>query len=228
MSHNARMKAKAPRAARMRGRIATSTLLILAAAVALGAGLWAGQRWFGAAGSAQPELQRTLTYPTPRQLPPFSLQQSDGTELTLEELSGRWTLVFFGFTHCPDVCPTTLAQLAQAGRQWQDLPPPSQPQVLFVSVDPERDTPGMTGRYAAHFGPDILAATAGHAVLEPFARTLGMVYMQTPLEGGGYTVDHSSSVAVLDPQGQLVAVLRPPFDAAVIAADMRALVEARG
>ena len=211
----------------MRGRIATSTLVILATAVALGAGLWAGQRMFGGA-SALPELKGALAYPTPRELPPVSLQQSDGTELTLEELSGRWTLVFFGFTHCPDICPTTLAQLAQAKRQLTDLPEDEQPQVLFVSVDPERDSPERAGTYATHFDPGFLAATADHAVLEPFARGMGMVYMQSPLEGGGYTVDHSSSIAVLDPEARLVALMRPPFDAAVIASDLRALAGSRG
>lgn len=228
MIHNGAMDTIAPRAARMRGRIALSTLLILATAVALGAGLWVGQRWFSGSASLTPELQGALAYPEPRPLPPFTLQQSDGTPLDQDELAGRWTLVFFGFTHCPDICPMTLAQLAQAEKQWQALPDDQQPQVLFVSVDPERDTPELAGRYATHFSPAFLAATASHEVLEPFARTMGMVYMQSPLEGGGYTVDHSSSIAVLDPEGRLVALMRPPFDAAVIAADMRALAEARG
>lgn len=231
----------------MRGRMAPQTLIILVAALALGAGLWAGQRWFAPSAPATPELRGALAYPTPRELPPFTLQQSDGTPLTREELAGRWTLVFFGFTHCPDICPTTLALLVRAQERWADLPADEQPRVLFVSVDPERDSPQRTGEYAAYFGPGILAATAEHAMLEPFARSLGMVYMKTELpaapapagvveDGEGspangtpdaYTVDHSSSVAVLDPDVRLVAVLRPPLDADIVAADVRALVEAR-
>ena len=222
------MSPRPPRTQHLHGRIAPATLMILAAAVALGAGLWAGQRWYAGGATVPLDLQHTLTYPTPRTLPPFTLQQSDGSTLTQEELQGRWTLVFFGFTHCPDVCPTTLAQLAQAGQQWQSLPPERQPQVLFVSVDPERDTPEHAGRYAAHFDRGFLAATGSDQVLQPFARSLGMVYAQSPLEGGGYTVDHSASIAVLDPQARLVAVVRPPFDAAGVAADLAALTGARG
>jgi protein SCO1/2 len=241
-----RMNIRSPRRARMRGRMAPQTLIILSAALALGAGLLAGQRYFAPSAPELPVLQGALAYPTPRELPPFTLQQSDGTALSREELAGRWTLVFFGFTHCPDICPTTLALLVRAQEHWADLPAEQQPRVLFVSVDPERDSPQRTGEYAAYFGPDIVAATAEHAVLEPFARSLGMVYMKTALPaasapagsgdgdagpGNGapepYTVDHSSSVAVLDPDVRLVAVLRPPLDADVVAADLRALVEAR-
>lgn len=239
------MRTRSPRRVRMRGRMAPQTLLILSAALALGAGLLAGQRYFAPSAPELPQLQGALAYPTPRELPPFTLQESDGTALTREELAGRWTLVFFGFTHCPDICPTTLALLVRAQERWAHLPAEQQPRVLFVSVDPERDSPQRTGEYAAYFGPDIVAATAEHAVLEPFARTLGMVYMKTALpaaaatdagdEGGdpmngapeAYTVDHSSSVAVLDPDVRLVAVLRPPLDAEIVAADLRTLVEAR-
>ena len=84
-------------------------------------------------------------FPQPRELPAFSLQQSDRTRLVPGELKGHWTVVFLGFTHCPDVCPTTLAELAQAQKQWEALPEATRPRVLFVSVDPERDSPGKAG-----------------------------------------------------------------------------------
>jgi protein SCO1 len=199
--------------------------LVLAVALAAGIGLFAGQRWSSApAADAPPTLQNGLAYPQPRALPDFSLDTPDG-QLDGSALRGRWTLVFIGFTHCPDICPTTLAQLAEAGRR-ADLPPAQRPQLLFVSVDPERDTPEVTANYARHFSPEALGATADHDRLEPFTRSLGMVYMHSPLDGGGYSVDHSSSVAVVDPAGRLVAQLRPPFDPARIAADLRSLVGA--
>jgi protein SCO1 len=199
--------------------------LVLAVALAAGIGLFAGQRWAsGPAVDATPTLQNGLAYPQPRALPDFTLDTPDGT-LDGSALRGRWTLVFIGFTHCPDICPTTLAQLAEAGRR-SELPEGKRPQLLFVSVDPERDSPEQTANYVRHFSSDAVGATADHDRLEPFTRSLGMVYMHSPLDGGGYSVDHSSSVAVVDPQGRLVAQLRPPFDPARIAADLRSLAGA--
>ncbi len=200
-------------------------VVVLAVALAAGLGLFAARHWFERGADAPPALQGGLTYPAPRTLPPFALDLPDGGRLDADALRGRWTLVFIGFTHCPDICPTTLAQLAAAERQWSDLAPAQRPRILFVSVDPERDSAEHTADYARHFSPDALGATADHARLEPFARSLGMVYMQSPLDGGGYTVDHSATVAVLDPDAQLVAQLRPPLDPATIAADMRRLIE---
>lgn len=199
--------------------------LVLAVALAAGLGLLAAQHWFNPSAGEPPALQGGLTYPAPRPVAPFELDLPSGEPLDQAALRGHFTLVFIGFTHCPDVCPTTLAQLGAALRQLPDMPDQQQPRILFVSVDPERDTAEVASRYARHFHPDALAATADHARLEPFARNLGMVYMQSPLGDDGYTVDHSASVAVLDPDVRLVAQLRPPFDPETIAADLRALIE---
>ena len=111
-------------------------LLILAALVAGGLGLWASQRMHGPvapAAAPAPATKVVTVLPNARTLPAFELQQSDGTPLTADELKGHWTLVFLGFTHCPDICPTTLAQLAVAQKQWAAMPEASRPRVLFVS-----------------------------------------------------------------------------------------------
>src|SRR4249919_3549011 len=121
--------------------------LFLAVAALLAAGT--ALRWHRAAPADAPALQAVTLFPQPRVLPDFNLRQSDGTALVPGELKGHWTLVFLGFTHCPDVCPTTLAQLAQAQNQWQGLPDSTRPRVLFVSVDPDRDTPDRIGEYAS-------------------------------------------------------------------------------
>lgn len=203
---------------------------ILVAALAAALGLWAGQRWFDARTPAAPALQAVKLFDQPRELPAFSLQQSDGTPLVPGELKGHWTLVFLGFTHCPDVCPTTLAQLAQAQKQWTMLPDPTRPRVLFVSVDPERDTPDAIGEYAHAFDRDTLAATADIPALEAFARALSMVFMKVPAPEGvaadQYSIDHSASLAVLDPQARMAGVIMPPLDPKAIAADMAALTRA--
>jgi protein SCO1 len=197
-------------------------IAVLVVAFAAGLGLYLGQRWFAPA--ALPQMQNSLLYPNPRVIPAFQLTADDGREFTEADLRGRWNLVFIGFTHCPDICPTTLSDLASAKRVLSDLPELERPQIVFVSVDPERDSPKLAGDYARYFDPDARAATAEHAALEPFTRSLGMVYMHTPQEEGGYGVDHSASVAIIDPEGRQVGLVRPPLDPAKIAHDLRALL----
>lgn len=200
-------------------------LAVLITALAAGIGLYAGQRFF--APTELPAMENSLLYPQARELPPFSLTADDGREFTQTDLRGRWSLVFIGFTQCPDICPTTLADLSKARKQMEDLPEAQRPQIVFVSVDPERDSPVQAGEYARYFDPAARAASADHERLQPFTRSLGMVYMQSPLEGGGYTVDHSASVAIIDPEGRQIGLVRPPLDPARIARDLRALMAHR-
>src|SRR5690349_5738609 len=204
-----------------------TTTFILVLALAAGLGLWAAQRWLGHGDATPPQLQAVKLFDTPRELPAFSLRQADGTPLVPGELRGHWTLVFLGFTHCPDVCPTTLAQLAQAQKRWEALPDSTRPRVLFVSVDPERDTPDRIGEYAHGFDPDTLAATADVPALEAFAKSLSLVFAKAPAPEGApadqYSVDHSAAIAVLDPQARMAGVIQPPLDPRAIAADMAAL-----
>jgi len=208
-----------------------TTLVILIAAVAAGLGLWASQKHFGATpAAAWPQTQAVRLFDPPRALPDFSLRQSDGTRLVPGELKGHWTLVFLGFTHCPDVCPLTLSQLSQAQKQWEAIPEAIRPRVLFVSVDPERDSPDRIGEYAHAFHRDTLAATGDIPALEKFAASLSMVFARVPAPDGApadqYSVDHSASMAVLDPQGRMSGLVQPPFQPALIAADLAALTRA--
>jgi protein SCO1/2 len=205
-----------------------TTLLILVVAVAAGLGLWAAQRHFGDGTKAEwPETTAVRLLSEPRELPAFSLRQSDRTQLVPGELKGHWTVVFLGFTHCPDVCPTTLAELAQAQKRWTVLPDAVRPRVLFVSVDPDRDTPDRTGEYAHAFHADTFAATADVPSLEAFARSLSLVFMKVPPLAGApadqYSVDHSAALAVLDPKGRMAGVIPPPLQPKAIAADLIAL-----
>lgn len=203
--------------------------LLVIVALAAGLGLWASQRYFPAPAATKPAATSFNLLATPRPLPAFSLQQSDGTPLTADELKGHWTVVFLGFTHCPDVCPTTLAQLAGAQKQWASMPEASRPRVLFVSADPERDSPKQTGDYARAFHADTLAATAPLPQLEAFARGLSLVFMKSPGASGkpdDYTIDHSAALVVLDPQARMAGVVQPPFDVKGVATDLAALTEA--
>ncbi len=210
-----------------------TTAVVLVAALAAALGLIAAQRVFNPApapATAWPQTEAVRLFDPPRELPAFNLRQSDGTPLVPGELKGHWTLVFLGFTHCPDVCPMTLTQMAQAQRQWEAIPEARRPRVLLVSVDPERDTPDRLGEYAHAFHKDTLAATADIPALEDFARSISMVFAKVPAEEGmpadQYTVDHTAAMAVLDPQGRMSGVVQPPFDPAAIARDMAALTQA--
>ena len=208
-----------------------TTLYILIIALSAGLGLWAAQRHFGApTETAWPATETVKLFPQPRELPAYSLQQSDRTQLVPGELKGHWTVVFLGFTHCPDVCPTTLTDLAQAQKQWAALPDSTRPRVLFVSVDPERDSLDDIGGYAHAFHRDTLAATADIPALEAFAKSLSLVFMKAPPPEGApadlYSVDHSAALAVLDPQGRMAGVIQPPLVPKAIAADLLALTEA--
>ncbi|MFC3715735.1 SCO family protein [Luteimonas soli] len=205
------------------------TLIILVVALAAGLGLLASQKFFGAQAPTGPAMETVTLFPQPRELPAFSLRQSDGTQLVPGELKGHWTLVFLGFTYCPDVCPTTLAELALAQKQWEALPESTRPRVLFVSVDPERDDPDRIGEYAHAFHRDSLAATADVPALEKFARSLALVFAKVPAPEGAppdsYTIDHSATIAVLDPQGRMAGIIQPPLQPKSIAADLTALTQ---
>jgi len=185
-----------------------TTWLILLAALSAGLGLLTAQRLWSPADSQLPSLQTVTLYPQPRAVPEFTLYASDGRALGPQQLAGRWTLVFIGFTSCPDICPMTLAELDKAQRAWQVLPETSRPQVLFVSVDPERDTPERLGQYAHAFHPGTIAATAGLPELDAFTRSLSLVFAKVPLgSGDDYTIDHSAAIAVLDPEVRMAGVI---------------------
>lgn len=203
-------------------------LLVVLAAALLGA--WAALRVLPAPAQAvAPSVRGATMLPHPRVLPAFALQQSDRTALTADELKGHWTVVFLGFTHCPDICPTTLAQLARAQTHWAALPEATRPRVLLVSADPERDSPELLGRYAHGFHPDTLAATAPVPQLEAFARSLSLVFMKAPGSSGDpadYTIDHSAALILLDPQARMAGVVQPPFEVKALAEDLAALTKA--
>jgi len=168
-----------------------------------------------------PQTERATVFPTARTLPTLDLTSQDGQPLPADFLSGHWTLVFFGFTQCPDICPTTLAVLAQAGRQLADLPQAEQPRVLLVSVDPERDTPERLAAYVRFFDPAFLGATGSLESIAATAAAFGIPYAKVTMPEGGYTMDHGSGIFVVGPAGGIVAYLSAPHDAGVIARDYR-------
>lgn len=210
---------------RMSGRVSANGIILIAA-LAAGLGLWFGTRAFAPAGPALPALQSMMPFPHPREVPEFALVRSDHAKLTRADWTGRWTIAFFGYTNCPDVCPTTLSTFAQA---WKKLDPATRDKLRFdfISVDPARDTPEQLARYVGYFDKDFVAATGSDDVLMPLTRALGLVYSRETPVNGNYAVDHSASAVVIDPEGREIGLLRPPFDATKIAADLDTLARSR-
>lgn len=162
----------------------------------------------------------------PRQIAPFALTDANGQPFTPARLADQWTLVFAGFTHCPDVCPTTLTLLKQVTQQLQAQNKPLQ--VVFLSVDPERDRPEALKTYVEYFNPDFIGVTAQEPALMDFARGLGMVYAK--VEGkspGEYSMDHSTAMVLINPKGQIEAYITAPHQAAAIVSDLSQLISAR-
>ena len=153
-----------------------------------------------------------------------SLELTDhtGRPRTLEEFRGKAVVLFFGFTHCPDVCPTTLADIAQAV---QSLGPDAERvQVLMVSVDPERDTAQSLARYVTAFDPRFLGLRGDLAATRRVAGEF-KIYFEKRKHGESYTVDHSAQSYVIDPQGKLRLLVRHERIAQDLAADLRTLLE---
>jgi len=155
----------------------------------------------------------------------LELNDHTGRARTLQDFRGKAVVVFFGFTHCPDVCPTTLAELAQAIKQ---LGPDAQRvQVLFVSVDPERDTPQALAKYVTAFDARFLGLRGDAAATQRVAKEF-KIYYEKRKTGDSYSVDHSSQSYVIDPQGRLRLLVRPDRIAADLPADLKILLGETG
>ncbi|MEX0734667.1 MAG: SCO family protein [Steroidobacteraceae bacterium] len=183
---------------------------------------------FTRARDTPPALERATLFETPRPLPAFALVDHAGEAYERERLRGRWTFLFFGFVNCPDVCPTTLATLADARRSVMDLPPGERPDVVLASVDPARDRPEVLARYVGHFDPSFTGITGSAESIEALTRDLGVAVIVGPAAAdGSYTVDHSAAIFLIDPEARLTAVFGTPHESAAIARDYRRIVAAR-
>lgn len=200
----------------MRSRIFMLTLLAVLAAL------------LAACGSDKPPeptatpLPGTVLNP-PRPLEDFTLTDHTGAPFSLSDLRGRPALVFFGFTNCPDICPTTLGEFKRVksllGRDADEVA------FVFVSVDPQRDTPERLAEYVGAFDPAFIGLTGDDAALRPIAQEFGVYYQAVPLEGSetAYTVDHTASSFALDREGRLAIVFSYGTPPDAIAQRLRAL-----
>lgn len=156
----------------------------------------------------RPEYRAATVLPAANALPEFSLTDQFGDEVNADIFLGQWHLVFFGFTHCPDICPTTLQQLSRVKQQLGEVGVDVSPRIVLVSVDPERDSADVIGQYVKYFGDDNLGVTGDLQELQKLTSGLGIYFAkQSAVDGqAGYNVDHSSAVLLLDPDGKFHAL----------------------
>lgn len=154
-------------------------------------------------------------------LPEFSLVDQAGRPAGRAFFEGRWSVVFGGYTHCPDICPLTAVLFAELNGRLRKHG--DGVRFVFLSVDPARDSPDRLGRYLAHFDPDIRGLTGRHAEIERLAHELGFAQVKNPGARGDYTVDHSAALVLVDPDGQVAGWFRPPYSVDRLEADLAPL-----
>ena len=169
------------------------------------------------------ELQSGIYLSQPRPIPDFTLTDHNQTTFDQSRLQGHWNLLFAGFTRCPDFCPNTLALLKavreQLGAKAEQL------QVIFFSVDPERDTPAKIKPYVEYFDPSFIGITGSTDEVGHLARALGLAFTKVDQgETGAYTIDHSVALVLINPEGQIAAYFSTPHTLAGLSSDLASIM----
>jgi len=176
-----------------------------------------------------PDQVMTL-FPAPKPLAAFAFTDHENRVFDLSRLKGKWSFLFFGYTHCPDICPMTLATLARAHESIAKTTAGAKDvQFVFISVDPSRDTAGKLGEYVTYFDTSFLGVTGSSAQLGNLAGQLGAAY-EVPITPGtdNYPVYHTAAVFLVDPRARYHAVFAPPLDAEGISRRFKVLRELEG
>lgn len=213
-------------------------ILMMATLVALSSATAGVAFWKITEARKHPVRASLIVLPESRVIADFALTDHHAQPFSLAELRDQWSLIFFGFTHCPDVCPTALYELQQVrnimkekihGNEKMDGEI-AMPRILFISVDPERDTPENLQQYLSHFDPAFIGLTGEHEQLLPLTRQMGIAYRIEEHADGAlqYGVDHSAGILLINPAGRLHGVFPAPHHADKISADLLDVIEAMG
>ena len=192
------------------------TLFLLLVLVLAGA---AGIQWWKS-GETEKYQAATVFGDQARPLPAFSLVRHDGEALEPADFRDHWSLLFFGYSNCPDICSPSMQHLTTALQILDE----ARARIVFISVDPRRDTPKALSQYVGHFRPGTWGVTGEAEAIADFSRQLGAFYSQRKL-ATGYLVDHSGSVWLVDPKVRLAGVFTSPLAPKAIAADLRKLLD---
>jgi len=174
--------------------------------------------------NAQPAF--ATVWPSPLPLPEFSMMDETGRPVGRDDFGGNWHLVFFGFTHCPDICPATLQQLAIARQKLVESGAGS-PEIVLVTVDPERDSPEIMASYVGHFGEGVVGITGNLDELRKITSTAGIFFEKVPGENGSYTVDHSAVVLLVNDDAAIHASFSAPHSVDNFVQDLPILIGAK-
>jgi protein SCO1/2 len=198
------------------------TLII--ATVAITAGIWAAKTLLQTP-PAVDELAATR-FPVARPLQPFHLVDHQGTAFNNSSVRGHWSFLFFGYTNCPDVCPVTLSVLNSVAQKLGDLS--TSLHFVFITVDPQRDTPEKLASFVAYFNRQFIGVTGSSKELDVLTKQLGILHIQVANESdqASYLVDHTAGIFLIDPAGNYHAIFTPPLSAEVIAGDFRKILQA--
>ncbi|CAM3302820.1 cytochrome c oxidase assembly protein [Pseudomonas floridensis] len=202
------------------------TVFILVAIVALIMGLTINRVLSGKGPGDQTALidAGVILLPQSRSLPALSMTDQNGAPLELDELKDKWTLVFFGYTYCPDICPTTLAQLRDI-RSKLPRDAVDRMRVVLVSVDPNRDTPQQLKQYLGYFDPQYIGLSAPVPDIQKLASALSIPFIPADTGKPGYTVDHSGNLALIGPDGRQRGFIRSPLNMQKLVAQLPGLLE---
>ncbi len=191
-------------------------LLLLSGLLLVATGVFAEPAPSAAAGSREPPASPSPLLPEPKALEPFRLTDHNEQVFDRERLTGKWSLIYFGYTFCPDICPTALAILQEVFRDLEQRPRlKADLQGILISVDPKRDSPELLKKYVTYFAPAFLGVTGDVRQLKALAGQMGarysIVYSWESTGEMDYLVDHSAALYLVDQQARLYAAFKPPF-----------------
>jgi protein SCO1/2 len=169
-----------------------------------------------------------FVYDIPRAVAPFALTDHEGAPFTQERLKGSWSLLFFGYTFCPDICPVTLATIRQFEQllQQEDPEAAAQLQVAMISVDPQRDTAEKLAAYMGYFSADYVGVTGQYIDVFNLGRQLNVAFGYTPTENGDYLVNHSGEIILINPDGEFHGFFKMPHDPEKMRSNFRSVLAA--
>jgi protein SCO1 len=179
--------------------------------------------WVGVAGAAVIEAAPPPAQATASISGHFALNGTDGRRVTDASFRGKWLVVYFGYTSCPDICPTVILRIGQAMTAIGSAADQVQP--IFITVDPARDTPEHLAKYMASFDPRVIGLRGDAAQTREAARQFHVYYRTRSLDGGDYSVDHSSFLYIVDPQGSFSKLLADSLSSDQLAAELRSLIK---
>jgi protein SCO1 len=173
----------------------------------------------------RPDIVTGTLLTQPKSLPAFNFVNHHGESFTQRDLVGQWSLMFTGFTTCPDICPATMPILNELDEKLRANG--TGLKLILLSIDPERDTPDVLASYVEFFNRSMIGVTGDLPAIERFCDEIGMSFIHIPGTAGRYTVDHTGALVLIDPRARIAGYFKPPFDTGRLAKDLQSITGRR-